>query len=113
MSHEGGLSQETGLLKVAVGDVTFGIVSRYQPGLDLSRKRLTPQVALAGAVVVDTPHSRLCGISGAQEGRLLRHDLGKVGGAVCEAGREGGQSVDVRPEALGDADPTILAAVQS
>ena len=82
VSHEGGLSQEAGLLKVAVGDVTVGIVSRYQPGLDLSRKRLTPQVALAGAVVVDTPHPRLCGISGAQECRFLRHDLGKVGGAV-------------------------------
>ena len=82
VSHEGGLSQETGLLKVAVGDVTPGVVGRDQPGLDLSRERLTPKVALAGAIVVDTPHSRFCRISGAQEGRLLRHDLGKVGGAV-------------------------------
>ena len=81
-SHEGGLSQETGLLKVAVGDVTLGVVSPDQPCLDLRRERLMPKVALAGAIVVDTPHSRLGGISGAQEGRLLRHDLGKVGGAV-------------------------------
>ena len=113
VSHEGGLSQETGLLKVAVGDVTPGVVGRDQPGLDLSRERLTPEVALAGAVVVNTPHPCLCRIRGAQEGRLLRHDLGKVGGAVREAGCEGGQSVDVRTEAFGDADAAILAAVQS
>ena len=82
VSHEGGLGQETGLLEVAVGDVTPGIVGRDQPGLDLSRERLTPKVALAGAIVVDTSHTSFRRISGAQEGRLLRHDLGKVGRAV-------------------------------
>ena len=55
VSHEGGLSQKTGLLKVAVGDDTRGVVGRDQPGLDLRGEGLTPEVALTGAVVVDPP----------------------------------------------------------
>ena len=55
VSHGGGLSQKTGLLKVAVGDVTRGVVGRDQPGLDLRGEGLTPEVALAGAVVVVPP----------------------------------------------------------
>ena len=57
VSHEGGLGKQTSLLKVAVGDVALGVVGRDQPGLDLSRERLTPKVALAGAIVVDTSHT--------------------------------------------------------
>ena len=80
--------------------------------LDLRRERLTPEVALAGAVVVDSTHPSFSRVSGSQEGRFLGDDLGQVGWSVRQAGGESGQGVDVRPEALGDADPAILAAVQ-
>ena len=70
------------MLKVAVGDVALGVVCRDQPRLDFRRERLTPEVALAGAVVVDSPHPRFRSICGAQEGRFLGHDLGQVGWSV-------------------------------
>ena len=82
VSHEGGLGQQTSLLKVAVGDVALGIVSRDQLRLDVLGERFPPEVALAGAVVVDSTHPSLSRIGGSQEGRFLGDDFGQVGWSV-------------------------------
>ena len=63
------------MLEVAVGDVALGVVGRDQPRLDFLGERLTPEVALAGAVVLDSPHPRFHSIRGSQEGRFLGHDV--------------------------------------
>ena len=82
MSHEGGLGQQASLLKVAVGDVALRVVSRDQPRLDVLGERFTPEVALTGAVVVDSAHPSLSRIGRSQESRFLGDDFGQVGRSV-------------------------------
>ena len=56
---------------------------------------VAPDVPLTRGVVVDTAHAGLGCVCRPQVGRVLGHDFGEVGRAVCEAGGEAGEGVDV------------------
>ena len=51
-------------------------------GLDILREGKSPDVGAAISIEVDTTHSRLGRISGAQEGRFLGDHFRKVSGTV-------------------------------
>ena len=75
MGNEGSLGQQGSLLQVAVGDASMGVVGRHELGLDGFREGEPPDAALACGVVENPAHAGFCGIGGANEGWVLRHDL--------------------------------------
>lgn len=86
LGNEAHLRELAGLLQVTVGDGAFRVVKRHKVGLDVGGKRLAPCVRLAFVVIEHASHIGFGCISGAQEGRLLGHNLCQVGRSLAEAG---------------------------
>ena len=76
VSDDAYLAEDTGVFQVAVGDVAMKVCGGDQVGLNIGGKGVSPDVALACVVVVDTAHSRLSCVSGSQPRGFLGHDFG-------------------------------------
>ena len=76
----------------------------------LRREGVMPHVGLAICVAVHSTHSSLGGIGGAGEGGSLRHELGQVGEAATQTGRQGGEGVEVHAQDVVDTDAIVLGA---
>ena len=76
LSLDGQLTNDAGVLQVAVGDGSRGVCSRHESVLDRLFERVTPDERLSVSVEVDSAHAGLSRVSGAQQCRFLGHDLG-------------------------------------
>ena len=100
------------MFQVAVGEVALGVVEGDETTLDVVREGEPPQVAVAKGVEEHTSHSGFGGISGSQERRVLRHELGKVGRAVSQASSKRCEGVDMSAQGFGDADATVGHSIE-
>ena len=104
VSDEGELSQEAGLLEVAVREVAEGVVSRHEAPLDVAREGCTPEVGAVVGAEVDAAHSGPGGVRGPKEGGEFGYELREVRRASAEAGREAGEVPDSVTQRGRDAD---------
>ncbi len=80
-THEVDLGQETGLFEVAVGDGAARVVEGNKAALHVGGEWGPPDVGVAVGVEVDAAHAWLGGVRGPEQARVLRDDLGQVGGS--------------------------------
>ena len=85
MGNDIQLCQDCGLLKITVGDVARQVVLAHQLLLHVTGERVSPIVAVAQMVKEHASHTSTSSISGANDGRGLRDELGKVSGARAQA----------------------------
>ena len=89
--HHVQLRQLGGLLQIAVGHATGGVVVGHQVGLHVVRKGVSPHVPLPVLVKVDAAHASFGGVGGSQEGRVLSHEFREVSGPRAQAGCQSGE----------------------
>jgi hypothetical protein len=111
-SHEGDLGQQAGLLQIAVRYSSCGVIRGDEPGLHFLGKRVPPNIALSMGIEVDPTHAGLRSIGGANKGRDLWHDLGKVSGPVAQAGCEGSEGVEVLAQTFVDAYSVSTGSIE-
>lgn len=80
------------------------MVSGHEVSLDVGGEGLSPDERLSCGVEVDSTHPGLRGVGGTQESRLLRYDLGEVGGPVAEVGGQAGEVRKVLAKVASDSD---------
>lgn len=100
---QGHLHEHSGMLQVAIGDVSMGICSRHDSVLDVEREWNSPHVGLVFVIEVDPAHAGFGSVSRSQEAWVLRDYLSEVGWPVSEACCERGKGVDVLPQGGVDA----------
>ena len=105
---DGHLTKESTVLQVAVGDGPGRVVGGDNVGLDVRRKRQSPQVGLESVVKEDTAHPSLGSISRSEVGRSLGDDLCKVSGSVTQTGSQVGKGIHMSPEGAVDPDPVTF-----
>ena len=99
------------MLEVAVGDRAGEVVRRDNEPLHLKREWSSPQVGVPFRVEVHSSHSRLGGVSGAQESRGLRDNLSEVGWSLAQARGEAAEGVKALPHEGVDTDPVSFGLV--
>jgi hypothetical protein len=104
LGDEADLCKLAGMFQVTIRDGPLGVVEGNQILLDILGKGLSPHVGSALVIIEDPTHTSFRGVSGAQEGRVLRHYLSQVRGPVTQAGCQGGKGINVTLEGCIDAD---------
>jgi hypothetical protein len=75
LGDEADLGKLAGLFQVTIGDGSLGVVEGDKVLLDILGEGLSPHVGSAMVVIEDATHTSFGHVSGAQEGRVLRHYL--------------------------------------
>ena len=89
------LGNHPSLFKITVRYGATRIGSGDKTCLDVSGKRLSPDIALTCGVEVDSAHASLSSIRGANEGRRLGHDLSEMSGSGVEVLCQGSEDGEV------------------
>jgi hypothetical protein len=75
LRDEADLCELACLFQVTIRDGSLGVVEGNQILLDVLGEGLSPHVGSALVIIKDPTHTSFCSVSGAQEGRVLRHYL--------------------------------------
>lgn len=110
-AHDVYLSEEGGMLQVAVGHYAVRVVRGSESSLDFGWKWGPPDVRFAVGSVEDTTHPRFRGVRGTQQGGVLRHDFSKSRGAMAETGGQSSERVQAVAHKAVDADAVLACLV--